>query len=60
MTVVQLRKKPDMKRTAIYMPNQLYKAVEKIAVRDEVSVNSAMVQLLEHVVGLETDGEYRA
>lgn len=53
MTVIQLKKRPDMKRTAVYMPLSVHNDIERIAVENGISTNSAMVQLLEQAIQAE-------
>ena len=42
-----LESKIEMHRTSIYCPEDLYKRVKELATKADISVNSAMVQLLE-------------
>lgn len=42
-----LEAKVEMHRTSIYCPEDLFNRVKELATKADISVNSAMVQLLE-------------
>ena len=44
---IKLKKNPNMKRSSIYIPDNLMLQVEDIAENNDISVNSTIVQLIE-------------
>jgi hypothetical protein len=44
---ITLKKNPNMKRSSIYIPDNLMLQVEDIAENNDISINSTIVQLIE-------------
>jgi hypothetical protein len=44
---IKLKKNKNMKRSSIYIPDNLMYQVEAIAAHNDISVNSTIVQLIE-------------
>ena len=44
---IKLKSKKNMKRSSIYIPDSLMYQVEDIAIKNDISINSTIVQLIE-------------
>ena len=44
---IKLKSKKKMKRSSIYIPDNLMYQVEDIAIKNDISINSTIVQLIE-------------